>query len=707
MRKFILIDHSISGAGGHYLEYAVNVLREAEKTCETYLVTNQKYQERSTPHAKHTYALYAYDIWGKRPGTQTLKFDFRGKTKQLFTCLKNQALFSELSFFLMGFKTGKFFMTPLCAKKILIICEFILLALLILPFALIYFVLRLVAKLLGIVGRWIDRAVKLPAGLTLKTGCTNFFKILRRKFETQKGKKTTKAFYRGTLKTIHKAAPKSGDVIFIPTLSLADTEAVYQILKHEPEAKTLKWFLLYRRNLYDGRNPEYANQINSKAEWRKVFSKFIEYENVNFLTDTQELTDQYNTLGVLTFKTAPIPMNPAFQDENLEITNKPFQIVYAGDARSEKGYQHFPWIAEKFAIHGNVNNVSFLLQSNFTFKEVRNDPSVVLARNILDTMQSPTIKLIKQAVTSEQYFNLVSNASVMPLLYNRDNYYARSSGALAEALAVAIPVVVPSASWLSNQIMPMIIKDQLALQKTNYPIFSKSETTTGWYVHTDIYKAKKLGNDKKKHNSAYYSTVPTLINLQLIRSRLQRNKSEPLSQSRLAILGTQHRPTNLYQIPEDAKSVFLKFQLDTTCGKGVYVRTTVSFFNQYGWEISCHKMDHSRYEELDGICTDIAHIPNDACYIQIELSCPYGNCYATCLDFHVEFWKEESFALGGNGCVYVDEEDIYNCLREIQQYWTHYYKRAKENAKKWNAFHSAENLVKLLLDKKEEPKYDS
>ena len=57
MRKFILIDHSISGTGGHYLEYAVNVLREAEKSCETYLVTNRLYRGENVPHARKTFAI--------------------------------------------------------------------------------------------------------------------------------------------------------------------------------------------------------------------------------------------------------------------------------------------------------------------------------------------------------------------------------------------------------------------------------------------------------------------------------------------------------------------------------------------------------------------------------------------------------------------------------------------------------------------------
>ncbi len=45
MTKFILIDHSLDGVGGHYFEYALHILRAAERAgFEIWLATNRRFR---------------------------------------------------------------------------------------------------------------------------------------------------------------------------------------------------------------------------------------------------------------------------------------------------------------------------------------------------------------------------------------------------------------------------------------------------------------------------------------------------------------------------------------------------------------------------------------------------------------------------------------------------------------------------------------
>lgn len=699
MRKFILIDHSISGTGGHYLEYAVNVLREAEKSCETYLVTNRLYRGENVPHARKTFAIYLYDIWGRVPQREKKREKLAERIKDLRAQIEKKVLFTSVCYFILGFKSGCFFMSERLADRIVVVLEVLVLALLAAPFVLVYLVIKLLVCLFAWLFSLCDKALPLPAGLSLKQLFSKLFQTLRTSMHGDRS--VTKAFYRATRKTLQKIKLHDGDVIFIPTLSLHDTRAVAQILRDVPAAQACQWVLLYRRNLYEGRDPGYRAQMTDRLEWRKVFAAFMEYTNVRFLTDTEQLTDQYQTLGVVPFETAPIPMNPDFQAGRREAPGQ-FQIVYAGDARAEKGYPLFPDLAEQFALEGNTRNVRFRLQSNFAFREVRDDPATVLARNHLETMDSPAVELIKVPIPSEEYLNLVNSASVMPLLYHRDNYYARSSGALAEALASGIPVVVPSASWLALQVMPSVVTDQLKLQQQAERLPIKAESAVGWHSYADVVAAQTARPKKKKERLASGEVETSLINWDVLKAGLEKKKKKVFSENRLPVLGTRIKPTNFYQIPEGARAIFLRFCLEDSCGKGVFVRSTAKFFNRFGWEISRDEMEHSRLEELNGICTAIFRLPEEAAYVRLELSCPYHDSFAACVDFLVEFWGNSDFALGGIGCIYVETEQIYPCLTEIQRHLGAYWERAQRNAVVWNQFHSAEHLVQMLLERRRE-----
>ena len=65
MRKFILIDHSIKGKGGHYLEYATNVLSASEESgfipC---IAVNKSFDVKKENVGYDCYKVFKYDVWG-------------------------------------------------------------------------------------------------------------------------------------------------------------------------------------------------------------------------------------------------------------------------------------------------------------------------------------------------------------------------------------------------------------------------------------------------------------------------------------------------------------------------------------------------------------------------------------------------------------------------------------------------------------------
>ena len=71
------------------------------------------------------------------------------------------------------------------------------------------------------------------------------------------------------------------------------------------------WHLVFRRNIYIGREPDYAAQEEAQRQRRNTFRRFQQGlcgQKVLFYTDTEQLTHQYERLGAGSFHTLPIPV---------------------------------------------------------------------------------------------------------------------------------------------------------------------------------------------------------------------------------------------------------------------------------------------------------------------------------------------------------------------------------------------------------------
>ena len=62
------------------------------------------------------------------------------------------------------------------------------------------------------------------------------------------------------------------------------------------------------------------------------------------------------------------------------------------------------------------------------------------------------IEYAHHPLSEQDYVNLIQTADIGLLLYDSRTYYARRAGVLGEFLACGIPVVVPAACWLADQV---------------------------------------------------------------------------------------------------------------------------------------------------------------------------------------------------------------------------------------------------------------
>lgn len=459
MRKFILIDHSIKGYGGHHYEYAYNVLQAARAAgFEPMLAVHRAFALSAgapewpiIPAYDHGFwqapavaASSSWDgLWQKWFGLKTrIKYSPAGLVYLAVPLLANELTPQQIIAQIRH---------PLRMLGLLMACGLIRYPVLVWRAlkSLLWTIVQPASNYFQRVGErfyHLGKELLYPFRILLHLG------RIRRRFErdTLQG-----AFGEGTRRALAGIELNDGDLVFIPTLSERDMLGLLDYFRTAPESARPAWHLLFRRNLYQGRESEYAGQEQNVAVSRDAFRQFcsaLTGQQVTFWTDTERLTDQYNRLGVAEFRTLPIPINEAFHRLSpRHVNGDGLRIVYAGDARREKGYPYLPQIVGGLLRDPEFNRkVRFEFQSNFAHARPEDGTDEMLARTELDCMQSDRVRLHLNPLDSDAYFKLVSSADILLVLYDPKNYYARSSGVMIEALAAGIPVVAPRDSWMGQ-----------------------------------------------------------------------------------------------------------------------------------------------------------------------------------------------------------------------------------------------------------------
>jgi glycosyltransferase involved in cell wall biosynthesis len=468
-RRFILIDHSIRGYGGHHYEYAVHVLSAArEAGFETILAVNRAFDAstdtaggdappwRIVPVYEHgfwrTVAPRARppanaDDWRRRMFERRLRFKY-GKWGEALAMLP---LFRR-------HYTPATIMQDARSRSQLVL---MLLGLLVLKWpynilaSLVYLVRVIVDPLeeyLIKVGQAVWHLLLMvfyPVRIVKHLGLFS-----RRGCAADRG---TAEFARDTAALFDQVGYREGDVVFVPTLSDRDLVGLQKFLSGHPPAHRATWHLLFRRDLVDAESRRGAAPPAIGGKAVRAFRRFAEHANgadVRFYTDTDRLTEEYGQMGVARFTTLPIPINPRFsqRSDSSGASRRPLKVVYAGDARVEKGYHILPEIVRDLHRNGHADDVQFRIQSNFAHARPQDATIERLARTELSLYPSDRVELIGAPLDSAGYHDLVASADIVLVLYDEANYYARSSGILVEALAAGIPVVAPADSWMGQQL---------------------------------------------------------------------------------------------------------------------------------------------------------------------------------------------------------------------------------------------------------------
>jgi hypothetical protein len=656
--KFILIDPSITSVGGHHCEYALHVLQAAGAAgYETHLATNRRYRS-GAPEGVRVHPVYRLGFWQAKHSEGFL-FRFGAAREKLRVALVCRLRYSALGVaWEFRRRFGDFLHNQPWERRYL--RTFPQLMFFAFSIKLLRFLL-LVAGLIPSALFWLGRSIgRLGArSHDLSRYCsllveelTGLYRYLRRAWVERKDSLEWLEHFRGigsfqadTRRLFAGLIPGEHDVIFLPTVSEAELLGLAKFLAENADSQKPTWNLLFRGNIYNGRESDYAAQEYSVSHLCSTLHSVrmqLTNHKLALFTDTDELTAQYNRLGGYRFRTVPIPHTHSAVEEQAE--QGCLRAVYLGDARSEKGYHLIPGMIQDlwqdFVVPGKVR---FILQSNYNVSG--GEPAAVVARNQMESLPADRVRLLKEPLASDEYRELLLLGHINLLFYDRRNYYARSSGVLVEALSVGMPVVVPAGTWLSRQ----FLKETYSHQETWRDDLERCGVTQG-------------GEMKWKSSSS------------------------PREGTRLMAAAA---------VPAGTEFLLASFRF----GPGEReMALSIRAFDEAGNPAA--NASEFLLEEESGRAVCLLRIPASASKLRLLARPTSPNGFLGFAETRLDFLRlprgQTAPPGGAVGAVYHRPEEITAAMTDILVHFEHYRRTALRLAGPWRAYHNAANLVRIL-----------
>lgn len=261
-------------------------------------------------------------------------------------------------------------------------------------------------------------------------------------------------FWEETLDFLRNRGVTAQDIVLIHTVSLEEFHQIvdfYETLLWGEAAVLPTVYVILRRDPEEY-TPDALAALQTKL--RHAFEVPDLAHRLVLCTDTEPLREAWSAALNQSVLTLPIPFRHNLVDRYARErkANAPLQIVYLGDARVEKGYQHFPPVVQAlWAGHIQTGRVEVTLQSNFNTPKGEGD--VPQAR--LKLQRYPRgVTLLKEPLKPEDYYAVLAKADIIVLPYDPERYARRSSGVMNEAISAGKVTVVPEGTWLALQGAP-------------------------------------------------------------------------------------------------------------------------------------------------------------------------------------------------------------------------------------------------------------
>lgn len=233
-----------------------------------------------------------------------------------------------------------------------------------------------------------------------------------------------------------------GELMFFPSLYVYEMLGVIEYM--EKCEKTNMDAAIILRYMFPQRDVRRLNKFLLASPVRR---------RIHLYSDSEMLIDEYRRAGLKGVCLLPIPHLPELGKATNDGIGKKLKIVYVGGVRFDKGFQFLPGIVRYLQSVPELQEYEIIAQAHM--EDIASDCERIELTKYIDELKNFGVKLYRNTFISEEYCRFLNDADIILLPYDNNvqqkRYYC-TSGILAEAIALGKVVVVPSETWLSQQI---------------------------------------------------------------------------------------------------------------------------------------------------------------------------------------------------------------------------------------------------------------
>lgn len=160
-------------------------------------------------------------------------------------------------------------------------------------------------------------------------------------------------------------------------------------------------------------------------------------------TDSDRLRDEYQSLYDVPITVVPVPhCEGAIK---LRADTNELSVVFAGEARRDKGFYLLPRAIREVLDNAPEPTVLFKIQAYREEGDAHESLQTILPAD-------EAVRIFLEPLTEAEYASFIAEADLIMIPYLPGPYQTQTSGVYCEAAALGIPVVVPSGTWMADQV---------------------------------------------------------------------------------------------------------------------------------------------------------------------------------------------------------------------------------------------------------------
>ncbi len=265
-------------------------------------------------------------------------------------------------------------------------------------------------------------------------------------------------YYSQRLNELLEKHSRAETVLFFPNVYWYNILPISWALRN----RNIKAGLLYRTSIYDAIGLPAALKKMTLSIISSAVSKLNANKSIRYLTDSEVISKEWENHFNVPMGILPIP-HIAVSKLKIDTPNKFVRLYLPGMMRLEKGAQI---LAEAMTILASEQKEILEKFELVTQFPERND-SLDIYKSKLE--QLPINNVFYSSLSSEEYNRQLNMADVILIPYKMgEGYRARTSGILAEAIALSKHFITTDGTWMSLQASKydcgMVIQDGNAQQ---------------------------------------------------------------------------------------------------------------------------------------------------------------------------------------------------------------------------------------------------